>query len=431
MRMTNHLLFTVIICCFLAVANVYGQDKTISLGQVIDSALKHSPVSAQRMELNELSALSDKQLKVILYPSIQAGAQASIQSDVTSLPISFPGISIPEMKKDWYKVNVDLTQVVYDGGQVKQARLVEEANKQTRLLEIEQQENNLREMISKLYFRAVLLRQQQKVYASAIRSLEASAEELKIAVKEGVVLASAMQSLQAEILRTKQQMIEAKGSLTSTLTMLEGFTKMKISVTDSLLLPRLTDQNIAMLQQKADWQIIEKQIEKIKIQQQLSVAKRRPSVQAFAQAGYGRPGYNMLDDNFDDYYMAGLRINYKLWDWKTSRREQQMLKLNGNILKKSREAFEISQGAAFNAKEAEIAHILQLIETDHEIVRLQEEIIATQKVNLLQGTITSSAYTQEVEKLTRARIGLETNAIRLINSKAELMYITGKYAIYE
>lgn len=431
MRMTNHLLFTVIICCFLAVANVYGQDKTISLGQVIDSALKHSPISSQRMEINELSELSDKQLKVILYPTIQAGAQASIQSDVTSLPISFPGISIPEMKKDWYKVNIDLTQLVYDGGQVKQARLVEQTNKQTRLLEIEQQENNLREMISKLFFRAVLLRQQQKVYASAIRSLEASAEELKISVKEGIVLASAMQSLQAEIMRTKQQMIEAKGSLLSTFTMLEGFTKMNISVNDSLLLPGINDQNLALLQQKADWQIIEKQIEKVKIQQQLSVAKRRPSVQAFAQAGYGRPGFNMLDDSFDDYYMAGLRINYKIWDWKTMHREQQMLKLNGDILKKSREAFEISQGAAFHAKEAEIAYILQLIETDHEIVRLQEEIIATQKANLLQGTITSSAYTQEVEKLTRARIGLETNAIRLINSKAELMYITGKYAIYE
>ena len=49
-------------------------------------------------------------------PQIIINGQASYQSDVTSIPISIPGINIESVTKDQYKVVADVTQTIYDGG---------------------------------------------------------------------------------------------------------------------------------------------------------------------------------------------------------------------------------------------------------------------------------------------------------------------------
>ena len=50
------------------------------------------------------------------FPQITISGQATYQSDVTSLPISIPGMSIDKLTKDQYKVYADVTPPIYDGG---------------------------------------------------------------------------------------------------------------------------------------------------------------------------------------------------------------------------------------------------------------------------------------------------------------------------
>ena len=37
-----------------------------------------------------------------------------------------------------------------------------------------------------------------------------------------------------------------------------------------------------------------------------------PRIGAFVQGGYGRPGLNMLEDSFEPYYVAGVRLSWNL-----------------------------------------------------------------------------------------------------------------------
>ena len=50
------------------------------------------------------------------FPQITLLAQATYQSDVTEVPMPLPGIVIERLTKDQYKVAVDVTQTIYDGG---------------------------------------------------------------------------------------------------------------------------------------------------------------------------------------------------------------------------------------------------------------------------------------------------------------------------
>ena len=52
-------------------------------------------------------------------PQININGQASYQSEVVELPVKAPGIDIPDLTKDQYKIYADLNQLVYDGGLTK------------------------------------------------------------------------------------------------------------------------------------------------------------------------------------------------------------------------------------------------------------------------------------------------------------------------
>jgi hypothetical protein len=47
---------------------------------------------------------------------IDLNAQATYQSDVTSLPISLPNVTVNPPNKDQYRATVDVNQLIYNGG---------------------------------------------------------------------------------------------------------------------------------------------------------------------------------------------------------------------------------------------------------------------------------------------------------------------------
>lgn len=52
-------------------------------------------------------------------PQFSVNAQATYQSDVTSLGTKLPGFEIDKISKDQYRVYGELNQILYDGGVIK------------------------------------------------------------------------------------------------------------------------------------------------------------------------------------------------------------------------------------------------------------------------------------------------------------------------
>ena len=48
---------------------------------------------------------------------------------------------------------------------------------------------------------------------------------------------------------------------------------------------------------------------------------RLPNVSGFAQAGYGKPGYNPFSEDFSDYYMIGIRFRWNIYDWDVTKQD--------------------------------------------------------------------------------------------------------------
>ncbi len=72
---------------------------------------------------------------------------------------------------------------------------------------------------------------------------------------------------------------------------------------------------------------------------ELSGRKRMPVLYAFGQTGYGKPGYNMMSETWDFYYMVGAGLKWNIWDWNATGQEKQVIENQQMILNNQRESF--------------------------------------------------------------------------------------------
>ena len=146
------------------------------------------------------------------FPQITISGQATYQSDVTSLPITFPGITIDKLTKDQYKVVADVSQVIYDGGIMSSQSGLQKsiADVDDQKLEIELLK--VKERINQIYFGILLLDAQITQIDFVKSDLNASLSKLTAALENGTAMKSDVDILKAELLKVNQKEIELNSS---------------------------------------------------------------------------------------------------------------------------------------------------------------------------------------------------------------------------
>ena len=136
---------------------------------------------------------------------MMVNGQVHYQSDVTKTPFqnaSIPGLEpIPTVANDWYKISLDVKQVIYDGSLTGRQKDVEEIN-----LEIDQQNIDielykLKDRINQIYFNVLLLRENIKIIELHNNILTAKLKDVESGVQNGTILASNADILKAEIIQ--------------------------------------------------------------------------------------------------------------------------------------------------------------------------------------------------------------------------------------
>ena len=84
----------------------------------------------------------------------------------------------------------------------------------------------------------------------------------------------------------------------------------------------------------------------------MTTTKRMPVFKLFGQAGYGRPGYDLLNDKFDTYYMVGVRLHWNIFDWNHVKQEKQILNIQSDIINTEQETSNQSLRAELERRRA-------------------------------------------------------------------------------
>jgi outer membrane protein TolC len=417
--------YLLLIFTFLRLVGISQESVTLELCR--ERAQENYPLSKQNEFLPASHDLKIKNLNKNFFPQMSINGQAHYQSDVTKTPVNVPGISIPVVSKDQYKLYLDVSQTIYDGWSTNRQKALEDVNLKIDMQNICIDLFKLKERVNQIYFSILLLKEKAIILELYRATLSSKLGDVESGVRNGILLTSNLYILQAELIKADQALTENRISLGASLSMMNEFTGLSLKESTDFVIPEITVDLGRFTNNRPEFLLFSLQQEKISASKKLTGSTLLPRLSAFGQAGYGRPGFDMLKDEFDDFYMIGARVNWKFLDWNRTRRDRGVLDLQNHIILSNRETYDMNVKIDLENKTAEIRKAEELISRDKELIVLREKISKAVSSQLDNGVITLSQYLTEINAETGAKIDLEMHKIQLIKAKVDYQAALGNF----
>lgn len=417
-------LFTLLLTFFFAFS--FAQEsRWISLQECMDQAVMQHPLYGQHQLQSTLRDLQLNNFYLDLLPQISLNGKASLQNEVVEFPISLPGVNIPSISKDQYRLSLNINQALYRGGLIKHQNAMEQNALAVADMLTDKDLYALKSQTKTLFFQIVLANKQKQIVQSYHEILEQKHNEAQVFVNEGVALVSILDVLKLELLNTEQELFNLAAVRKSLILNLKELTYLELDETSRFSLPVINNLPMAN-QNRFEYHLLSLQQQQLETSKGLLDIKTKPVLFAFATAGVGRPGFNMLSNDFADFYMIGLNMKWDLWDWNKNKNEKKMLDINKELIEIQKQSFELNIQLSLNQLQAEIEKQKALLNNDPEIIALRENVVKTAEAQFKNGTLSSTDYVVELQKLNQAKLNFELHQISLINSQLAYIEILGK-----
>lgn len=414
----NLLLFILIPVCSTA------QTSSYTLDQIQELAKSNYPLLKQRDLINQSAVLTNANLNRNYLPQLSISGQATYQSDVTSVPIKVPGINIESLDKDQYKVYGEITQVLFDGGTTQSQKRIQSVAALTEEEKLNVELNKLRDRINQLYIGILLYDEQLKQNAIIQIDLDEGIKKVDAQVKNAVAYNSNLYTIQAESLKNKQRKEELATSRSSLIATLGIFINQELSNNTTFILPIIA-LNPSLTIARPELKLFSIQDSLLNFQSKLIGVKNRPRLFAFAQGGYGKPALNQLKNEFDTYYIGGVKLNWSLGGLYTSNKEKKINTINRSILDSQRELFILNTNATLKQYTLEIAKLNELLRSDDEIIQLRNKIKTASNAQLANNVITSSDYIREINAADQANQNKTIHQLQLVQAQLNYQFTLG------
>ncbi|HEY2721028.1 MAG TPA: TolC family protein [Chitinophagaceae bacterium] len=400
-------------------------NNPLTLSQAYDLAQKNYPAIKQKELVKQTENLTIENFQKGYLPQFTVSGQATYQSEVTGLNISFAGINIQPPSKDQYKAIADLNQTIYDGGVIRQQKKATVLNADVQQQQVEVELYQVKDRINQLYLGVLFIDEQIKQTDLVKQDLQVGLKQVQAQVNNGVAFKSNLNVLKAQLLQTDQRVIELRATRKGLIQTLALFINQQLDesvVLEKPLINLAADSTIS----RPELKLFTNQSELIHQQNKLIDAKNLPKASLFAQGGYGRPGLNLLKNEFDWFYIAGVRFNWSLGGLYTSKREKQLNDVNRRIVDVQRQTFLLNTSTALRQQESEIDKYKQLVATDQAIIDLRVQVKQAAVAQLENGVITADDYLREVNEEDQARQSLITHEVQLLQAEINYQTTLGK-----
>ncbi|HKJ42629.1 MAG TPA: TolC family protein [Sunxiuqinia sp.] len=420
MKIRKRLLFILLLPAQLVLA-----QEPVHLSDCQQWAREQHPLLKQKELYRKMSELKLENNKTNYLPNLNLNARATYQSAVTSVDVPIPNVNIPSVSKDQYKMYVDVKQNIWDGGLTKANEILEKAQDAANEQGVEVELYKVREQVNSLFFTSFFIQQNLDILGKKQETLEARKKQMQSGVDHGVILQSDLDQILAELVKVDQQKIELQSNRETVLSALAIFTGKQPGDLQNLVIDN-QDQLLDNQLNRPELGLFQKQADALMASSNLIQKKRNPKLFGFGQAGYGRPALNMLNDNFDTYYLVGVGFKWNIFDWKNTKRDQEIIQMKQQMINTQQQQFERSINIALDRQKHKIGELENILKSDQNLIELQLRIARSAESKLDNGTITTSDYIKDVNAEAAARIILQTHKIRLEQAKIDYQNIQGK-----
>ena len=390
--------------------------QTLTLQQCYQLARENYPLIKRNDLLAKSKDYTVENASKAWLPQINILGQATYQSDVTQLPIKLPNATVEPLSKDQYKVFADINQTIFDGGMISNQKKIAELQSQTEIQKNEVELEKLKDRINQLFFGIIQTDEQINQLDLSKSDLQNGLKKAEAQLKYGTILRSNVDVLKAQLINIEQQQIELKSLKSNFIKMLSFFTNKNLDEDTQLEKPEkllLTNEN-----NRPELKLFDLQKQLSESQKSLIKSKNLPKLGAFLQAGYGKPGLNMLKNEFDTFFIGGIKLNIPISGFYTKSNELALIDNQQQDIDIQKENFLFNQKFSMIQNSNDLEKIQKLIDKDIEIISLRESIKKASLAQLENGVINTNDYLREVNAEEQAKIS---------KIKHEIQYLLTQY----
>ena len=355
-------------------------------------------------------------------PQVSVSGTASYQSDVTTIPITLPGVDIPTLSKDQYDVNITVSQQVYDGGAVSSAKRLAEAQGDVGREQVSVAMYDVNRRIDELFFGILVLDEQIGQVAVLQEDLSLSLASVKAMVKGGIANQTDVDAVMVELVKAKQKGTSLLTQRNTYLKMLSTFVGKEIGDGDTLVKPMPPIlQNGANSRPELALYAAQERLLDARLKS-LNVALR-PNVGLFARGGYGNPGLNMLKDDFDAYYKVGVTLSWNFGSLYTRANDRRNIDIERQTVQSERDAFLFNTRLQTELESGAVANLREQLRQDDEIIKLRRRIREKAELRVANGTETVNEMLRDINAVIDAQLGKRLHEIQLLQEMYKIKHL--------
>ncbi|HCO20492.1 MAG: TolC family protein [Cloacibacterium normanense] len=407
---------------FLLFIGLINAQETITLEQCYQWSRENYPLIKKQELIKKAEQFTTENALKGWLPQVNITAQATYQNDVTQFPVKLPNVNVEPLSKDQYKVFADVSQTIYDGGNIRNQKNLAKIQSEVQTIQTEVELDKLKERINQLYFGILQTNKQWTQLQFTKLDIKEGIKKAEAQLKNGVIFRSNLDVLKAELVKIEQKEIELQAIKQNFVQMLSYFIKKNIDENTQLETPEkilLTKNN-----NRSELKLFDAQKQLLETQRKIINTKNTPKLGAFFQGGYGKPGFNMLKNEFDIFYIGGIRLNIPISGFYTQKNDLALLENQSQEIEIQRENFLFNQNFTEIQQKNDLDKIQNLIDKDDELITLRKSIKKASLAQLENGVITTNDYLREVTAEEQAILTKITHEIQYLltqyNLKAQL-----------
>ena len=399
-----------------------------TLEECQQAAEKNYPLIKQYGLIAKTTQLTVKNIQKGWLPQLTASAQATYQSAVTAWPESMQtmyqqmGLSMKGLRKDQYKIGVDLQQTIYNGGAISSQRniaqqegKVEEAQTETNLYQV-------RRRVNEMYFSLLLLNEQIQLNEDVKTLLLSSEKKLSAMVKGGTAAASDLDNVRAERLSVEQQNENLKQQKLMLQRMLSVFCGLEVNDTQK----PAPIQIASSVNNRPEIRLYNSQLELTEAKEKALDTQLRPKLGLFAQGFYGYPGLNMFEDMMNRKWslngIVGVKLSWNVSVLYTHKNDKAKLNAQREMIENAREVFLFNNKLEEIQQSENISRYQTMMKSDDEIIVLRTNVRKAAESKLAHGIIDVISLLREINNENAAKTQQSIHEIDMLKEMYNLKY---------
>ena len=396
-----------------------------TLEECQQAAERNYPLIRQYGLIEKTTELTVANIRKGWLPQVSASAQATYQSNVVAFPDQMQavyqqmGLNMKGLTKDQYRVGIDVSQTIYDGGAISSQKAVARGQGKVQAAQNEVNIYNVRKRVNEMYFSLLMLDEQILLNHDLQELFRGNEQKLASMVRQGTAAESDLQNVKAERLNVVQQATSLESQKRMLQRMLSTFCGIEVK---EVAKPALQASTLTSPQREAvarpEMRLFDAQLNLADAQEKALNSAVMPKLGLFAQGFYGYPGLNMFEDMMRrDWSLNGIigaRLTWNIGALYTRKNDKAKLQLQRDMTESNREVFLFNNNLEQIQQNEDIARFQKLMADDEEIITLRSAVRKAAESKLSHGIIDVNDLVREINAENAARVQQSMHEIEML-----------------